>query len=151
MQQNSNVCIITARKRSWGKVMFLHMFVILFTGGWYPSMHCRWYPSMPCRSPGPHPRGKFRSLAWGVSRPTPSGVSRPTPGGGYPGPHPGGYPSMHWGRHPLPHTATAAGSTHPTGMHSCFLQMIASSNSLCGGLTESTDSERDCNYIKFNT
>ena len=34
--------------QSWGKVLFLHMSVILFTGGWYPSMHCRWYPSMPC-------------------------------------------------------------------------------------------------------
>ena len=32
----------------WGKVIFLHLFVILFTGGWYPSMHCTWYPSMPC-------------------------------------------------------------------------------------------------------
>ena len=28
--------------------MFLHVSVILFTGWWYPSMHCRWYPSMPC-------------------------------------------------------------------------------------------------------
>ena len=38
----------------WGTVIFLHLSVILFTGGWwYPSMHCRWYPSMPCsRSPG---------------------------------------------------------------------------------------------------
>ena len=24
-----------------------------------------WYPSMPCRSPGPHPGGKLRGLAWG--------------------------------------------------------------------------------------
>ena len=32
----------------WGKVIFLHLSVILFIGGWYPSMHCRWYPSMPC-------------------------------------------------------------------------------------------------------
>ena len=46
----------------FAKVMFLHMSVILFTGGvWYPSMHCR--------SPGPHPGGKLR----GVSRPTPRG------------------------------------------------------------------------------
>ena len=56
-----------------------------------------WYPSMHCRSPGPHPGGKLRDLAWGspgphpggspdphrggVSRHTPRGVSRPTPGG----------------------------------------------------------------------
>ena len=66
--------------------MFLHVFVILFTGG-YPSMHCRWYPdmpcsrspgggwypSMPCRFPGPHPRGKLRGLARVVSWPTPGG------------------------------------------------------------------------------
>ena len=42
-------------QRSWGKVMFLHVSVILFTGG---------------GSPGPHPGG-------GVSRPTPRrGVSQ---------------------------------------------------------------------------
>ena len=36
-------------QRSLGKVMFLHVSVILFSGGgWYPSMNCRWYPSMPC-------------------------------------------------------------------------------------------------------
>ena len=92
--------------------MFLHVSVILFTGGWYPNMHCRWYPSMPCsrspggylsmpcRFPGPHPggswgiwpggvfrptpKGELRGLAWGVSRPTPRGV----------------YPSMHWSRPP---------------------------------------------------
>ena len=51
------------------------------------------------------------------------GISRPTPRGESPGPHPGGvYPSMHWGRHPLPWMATAAGSTHPTGMLSCLQQ-----------------------------
>ena len=93
-------------QRSWGKVMFLHVSVILFTGsgGWYPSMLCRWYPSMPCRLPGrgvsrPTPRGKLRGLARGVSRPTPRGLSRPTPRG-VSRPMPGGgvYPSMHRGR-----------------------------------------------------
>ena len=54
-------------------------------------------------SPGPHPRGKLRDLARGVSRPTPRGV----------------YPIMHWGRPPP--TATAGGCTYPTGMHSCIL------------------------------
>ena len=83
--------------------------MILFTGGCYPSMHCRcypsmpcsrslgggWYPSMPCRFPGPHPRGKFRGI-W--SRPTAKGevegdLARggcllwgvPVPGGSAPG------------------------------------------------------------------
>ena len=64
-------------QRRWGKVMFLHVFVILFTRGWHPSMPCRsprgGYPSMPCRFPGPHPGGSLRGLARGVSRPTPRG------------------------------------------------------------------------------
>ena len=89
---------------------------------------------MPCRSPGhtqrevegsgwgggisrPIPRGKLRGLA--ISRPTPRGevegsgwgVSRPTPGGSS-GPHLGGVCP---GRY-----EQQAGSTHPTGMHSCF-------------------------------
>ena len=63
----------------------------------------------PGGSPGPHLR---------VSRPTPRGGSWGVWPGGSPGPHPGGYPSMHWGRTPQ-QTATAAGGTHPTGMHSC--------------------------------
>ena len=64
-------------------------------------------------SPGPHPTGKFRGLAWGlqahnggVCRPTPRwggspgphpgcGVSRPTPGVWSPGPHPEGGVSQH--------------------------------------------------------
>ena len=101
----------TARKRSWGKVMFLHVSVILFTGsgGWYPSMLCRWYPSMPCRPPGR-----------GVSRPTLRGLSRPTPRGRSPGPRPGGCVSQHALRQTPPWMATAAVGTHPTGMHSCF-------------------------------
>ena len=47
-------------------------------------------------SPGPHPGGKLRGLAGGVSSPTPRG-SRLTLEGGSPGPHPGlgVYPSMH--------------------------------------------------------
>ena len=59
-------------------------------GGCYRSMHCRWYPNMPCsRSPG----GCL------------------VPGGACLGEYlvPGGCP---------PGTATAAGGTHPTGMHS---------------------------------
>ena len=84
--------------------MFSHVSVILFTGGWYPSMPCS-------RSPGPHLSGKL-SLAWGgvsrptpggVSRPTPRGVSRPTPRGVVSRPTPRGvYPSMHWGRNSPP-------------------------------------------------
>ena len=81
----------------WGKVIFSEACVknsVHGGGGWYPSMHCRWYPSMPCRYPV------------GVSRPTPWGEAEGSGQGGSPGPHP-------W-------TATAAGGTHPTGMHSCY-------------------------------
>ena len=53
---------------------------------------------MPCRSPGPHPGWKFRGLAWG-------GLQAHTRGG---------IPAC------TPLTATAAGGTHPTGMHSCY-------------------------------
>ena len=45
----------------WGKVIFLHLFLILFTGVCgggcgvgYPSIHCRWYPSMPCGGVSQH-------------------------------------------------------------------------------------------------
>ena len=123
-------------------------------GGWYPSMPCRFsgpHPGGKLRglakggSPGPYPRGKLRGLAWGlqahngggVSRPhSGEGVSRPTPGGS-PGAHPecglqahtqGGV-SQHTLRQP-PHTATAAGGTHRTGMHSNFKYFYLLNNSI---------------------
>ena len=87
---------------------------------------------MPCRFPGPHPVGKLRGI-WpgGVSRPTTKGavegdlaggVSRNTPGGCLlqGGPAPGGSALREGCGDPLV-TATAAGGTHPTGMHSCLL------------------------------
>ena len=78
----------------FAKVMFLHVSVCP-QGGLRPT-----------------PGERLRGLAGG-------GVSRSTPRRG-PGPSLGVYTSMHWGR-PLPQqTATAAGSTHPTGMHSCY-------------------------------
>ena len=56
-------------------------------------------------SPGPHPGGKLRGLAWGVSRPTPGGVCIPACTEADPPPQ---------------QMATAAGGTHPTGIHSCW-------------------------------
>ena len=53
--------IFTARNEVGGKVMFLHVCVILFTGGCHPSMHCRWYPSMPYSRGVPGPRGEVWS------------------------------------------------------------------------------------------
>ena len=66
--------------------------------------------------PGPQPRGKLRGI-W--SRPTPKGeVEGDLAKGDVPAP--GGWCLLR-GRcgDPLPVTATAAGGTHPTGMHSC--------------------------------
>ena len=34
-------CFLPPANEVWGKVMFLHLCVILFTGGWLPSMHDR--------------------------------------------------------------------------------------------------------------
>ena len=89
--------------------------------------------------PGPHPRGKLRGI-W--SRPTPKGEVEGDLAGGCVcsrgclipgGSDPGGMPAPRgvsapggsargggvW-RPPSSVTATAAGGTHPTGMHSCF-------------------------------
>ena len=62
--------------------------------------------------PGPHPRGKLRGIWPGGSPcPHPRGKLRGIwLGGGSPGPHLG---------RSAPREATPAGSTHPTGMHSC--------------------------------
>ena len=92
---------------------------------------------MPCNrslvgSPGPHPRGKLRGLArGGLQAHTQGGLQvhtqgeggSPGPqlvgGGGSPGPHPGGVSQHALRQTPLLWTATAVGSSHPTGMHSC--------------------------------
>ena len=93
------------------------------------SRRGRWYSSMPCRFPGPHPEGEVEGdLAGGVSRPTPKGKLRGIwPGGWSPGPHLRGGLQAHTqgGAIPActeadPPRATAAGSMHPTGMHSCY-------------------------------
>ena len=98
------------------------------------------YPSMQCRSPGPLPGEKLRGLTWGVSRPTPGGW----------------YPSMHWGRYsPLPQqTATAGGSTHPTGMHSCveMFQVRESMNSLDLSIcstSQTHNTEEPCYHLNY--
>ena len=84
-----------------------------------------WGGGIPACLAGGIPAGPHQE---GVSRPTPRGVSRSTPGGS-PGPQPGGPPAPHLGggcipacieADPPPWMATAAGSTHPTGMHSCL-------------------------------
>ena len=116
------------------KVMFLHMSVCPQRGG-IPACIADGIPA--CLAAAL--QGVVSQHALQVSRPTPQGevgglarggVSRPRTRGGGLQAHTKGsglqahtwgvYPSMHWGRHPTPMTATAAGGTHPTGMHSCF-------------------------------
>ena len=81
----------------------------------------------------PLPRGRLARSGQGVSRPTPGmgvqahthgdcpglgwGVSRPRPEGCIPACTEADTPSQQ--------TATAAGGTHPTGMHSCFMYDFA--------------------------
>ena len=77
--------------------MFLHVSVILSIGG----------DGIPACLAGlqAQTRGRLRGLG--------NGVSRPTPEGGV---------SHHALRQTPPQqTATAVGSMHPTGMHSCFV------------------------------
>ena len=67
--------------------------------------------------------GSLGGSGWGVSKPTPKGevegdlVQAHSQGGSWGGSAPGGVPA--WGCGETPPTATAAGGTHPTGMHSC--------------------------------
>ena len=63
---HNKTSLITARKRCCGKVMFLQVSVILFTGGgvvWYPSMHYR--------SPGPR-RGSVPACTEADNPPPPA-------------------------------------------------------------------------------
>ena len=88
--------------------MFLHVSVILSTGG---------------GSPGLYPGRRLRGLARGVSRPIPRGEVEESGQGGLqaqaqegPGPGGGCIPAC---TEADPHRVTAADGTHPTGMDSC--------------------------------
>ena len=91
--------LLPITQTKFAKVMFLHVSVCP-QGAGIPACIAGFCPG---GVPRPIPGGKLRGLAWG----------------GSPGPHPG--VSQHALRQTLPQqTATAAGGTHPTGMHSCF-------------------------------
>ena len=101
----TNKIIFTARNEVWGKVICLHLSVILSTGGelgpggvcLVPGV-CAWSRGVGCLVQG-------GCLVWG-------GGGAWSWGGGV------------WWRPPW--TATAAGGTHPTGMHSCSIFMSIS-------------------------
>ena len=102
----SEVCqpTFTARKRSCGKVMFLHLSVILLTGGGCiqacngQRVYTPWIDTLWADTP------------WAdiLLSKHPLVQSRPPP------------PGRHVPWQPFPETATEAGGTHPTRMHSCF-------------------------------
>ena len=137
-------------QRNWGKVMFFHVSVILFTGsipayiaGGIPVCLAVWglvsqhalQVSRPTPrgevegsglgkgSPGTHPGGgEVEGSGLGGLQAHTGGISRPTPGRrGSPGPHPGGIPACTEADPPM---ATAVGGTHPTGMHSCLVSKL---------------------------
>ena len=94
-------CLITGRNEVLAKVMFLHVSVILLTGG----------------GPAPNFRGgrgacsKFSG--GGVPAPNFGGVPAPNFGGGVPAPNfRGGLKFSEYGQR--------SAGTHPTGMHSCI-------------------------------
>ena len=102
--------VITICKRSYGKVMFLQVSVILFAGG---SGIPACIAGLQAHTQG----GKLRGLVWG-------GSPGPHPGGSW-GVWPGGFPGLHrWVSRPRPRgvssSSRAAGGTHPTGMHACL-------------------------------
>ena len=108
-------------QRSWGKVMFLHVSVILFTGGWGVCPIACWDTS---------PLGPEAGTPWDQAPPR-AGTTRTrhSPGTRY---HPGAGTLHPPGtRHPLelalPPSAVHAGiygqqasGMHPTGMQSCY-------------------------------
>ena len=133
-------------QRSWGKVMFLHVSLILFTGGWgvggwIPSMHCRVVSQHALQFSRFHTQGKV-VLAAGLAclqAHTQEGKLRGILLGASPGPHQEGVSTggFFLGGSPGPHcteadppTATAAGGTHPTGMHSCLKYFLSLSENI---------------------
>ena len=131
------LCIFTARKRSFRRLCFYRC---LSVHGGVCLSACWETPQgdpparetpLPRRPPfsRPTPRGKLRGIR---SRPTPKGKiegirSRPTPKGEIKGDqiqaHTQGGNSGGSGPDP-PQTTTAAGGTHPTGMHSCLGEIL---------------------------
>ena len=103
--------IFTARKRSCGKVMFLQVSVILFTGGCQLlGDACSQSGGGAC-SQGEGCLVQGGACSGGVSAPRGCLALGVALGGSGPGGVPGGDPP----------TVTATGGTHPTGMHSCIL------------------------------
>ena len=109
---NYTEAFITVRKRSCGKVMFLHLSVSHSVhGGGSASVHAGIHPPGQTPPPGRHRPGQTHQ---------PPGRWADTP-----------LPSTCWDTPPCPvhagiDMATTADGTHPNGMHSCYLIKVTS-------------------------
>ena len=129
MYLNLVVVYIYRPQTKFAKVMFLHISVCPRGGGGLQAHTQGEVEGSGGRVSRPTPRGEVEESGWlgGVSRPTPRGevegpgwgeVSRSTSRGGV---------SQHALRQTPPppkQTATAPGGTHPTGMHSCSINIL---------------------------
>ena len=127
--------IITVRNEV-AKVMFLHLSVILFTGGMVCLSAC--WDTAPQEAPPweahpPPPGSAHLPQKHTLPGSTPPPGSTPSMGSTHPGNHPLPQGSTPPRKDPLPlgstpqegppprETAAAADGTHPTGMHCCFV------------------------------
>ena len=117
---------ITGRNEVLAKVIFLHLFVILFTGGGVPDqVHppgTRYTPRDQVHplGPGTPPGTRYTPPGPGTppTRYTPQDQVHP-PGPGTP-PRPGTPPGLQ-----TPEYGQRSAGTHPTGMHSCVVEMLS--------------------------
>ena len=111
-----NIAHIYRPQRSWGKVIFLYLSVILFTGGGSASVHAGIPPPGPGRhplGPGRHPPPDQMPLGPGIPRDQ-AGTPRPDPPGTRHSP--GAEHTERYGQR--------AGGMHPIGMQSCLVNDI---------------------------
>ena len=99
----ANKNVITGRNEVVAKVIFLHLSVILFTGGWFCLSAC-WDTTPPEQTPlGPDPPGSRHTTPPGADTPPRPDPPEQTPPGKQ-----------------TPAYGLRAAGTHPTGMHSCW-------------------------------
>ena len=103
---NTRIGIFTGRNEVLAKVMILHVSVILLTGG-VPDPPGQTPPRQTSPPPGRHPPGRHPPGRHPLQADT------PPPGRHHPPP----------GRHPPPGYGQRSAGTHPTGMHSCYLNV----------------------------
>ena len=109
--RHNTVGFLPSANKVWGKVIFLHLFVILFTGGVGVCLSACWNTTHTPPRPAPPPGTRHPK-----SRQPPLGADIP-PGADTP-PGPGTPRAEHSGRY-----GEWAGGTHPTGMQQNLAEM----------------------------